>query len=143
MTERSAIDSTFSVERHYGVPPARVFAAWADPAAKARWFAGPGSEHELDFRVGGLEVASSRHDGQRLRFESRYADIVPDQRIVYTSTLHAGDALTTVSLTTVELSAEGGGTRLLLAEQGTFLDGLEQPAWRERGTRGPARRPGR
>jgi Activator of Hsp90 ATPase homolog 1-like protein len=60
---------------------------------------------------------------------------VPDQRIVYTSTLHAGDALSTVSLTTVELSAEGGGTRLLLAEQGTFLDGLEQPAWRERGTR--------
>jgi uncharacterized protein YndB with AHSA1/START domain len=135
MTERSAIHSTFSLERHYGVPPARVFAAWADPAAKARWFAGPASEHELDFRVGGLEVASGRHDGQRLTFESRYADIVPDQRIVYTSTLHADDTLMTVSLTTVELSAEGGGTRLLLAEQGTFLDGLEQPGWREQGTR--------
>jgi len=135
MTERSVIHSTFSLERHYGVPPARVFAAWADPAAKARWFAGPASEHQLDFRVGGLEVTSGRHNGQRLRFESRYADIVPDQRIVYTSTLHSGDTLATVSLTTVELSAEGGGTRLLLAEQGTFLDGLEQPAWREQGTR--------
>ena len=135
MTERSVIHSAFSLERHYGVPPARVFTAWADPAAKARWFAGPASEHGLDFRVGGLEVTTGRHDGQLLRFESRYADIVPDQRIVYTSTLHAGDTLTTVSLTTVELSAEGGGTRLLLAEQGTFLDGLEQPAWREQGTR--------
>jgi uncharacterized protein YndB with AHSA1/START domain len=112
-----------------------VFAAWADPAAKARWFAGPASEHELDFRVGGLEVTTGRDDGRLLRFESRYADIVPDQRIVYTSTLHADDTLTTVSVTTVELSAEGGGTPLLLAEQGTFLDGLEQPAWREQGTR--------
>jgi uncharacterized protein YndB with AHSA1/START domain len=135
MTERSAIHSAFTLERRYQVAPARVFAAWADPAAKARWLAGPAGEHELDFGVGGLEVTSGRQDGQRLRFESRYADIVPDQRIVYTSTLHAGDTLSTVSLTTVELSAEGGGTRLLLAEQGTFLDGLEQPAWREQGTR--------
>ena len=112
-----------------------MFAAGAEPAAKARWFTGPDSEHELDFRVGGLEVTSGRHDGQRLRLESWYADIAPDQRIVYTSTLHVGGTLMTVSLTTVELSAEGGGTRLLLAGQGTFLDGLEQPAWREQGTR--------
>jgi len=134
MTERSVVHSTFSLERHYRVPPAEVFAAWADPAAKARWFVGPAGEHKLDFRVGGREVSSGRHDGQLFQFESRYADIVPDQRIVYTSTMHADGTLMTVSLTTLELSAEGGGTRLLLAEQGTYLDGLEQPAWREQGT---------
>jgi hypothetical protein len=39
-----------------------------------------------------------------------------------------------VSITTVELSAAGDGTRLVLTEQGTFLDGLGQPSWRERGT---------
>jgi hypothetical protein len=27
-----------------------------------------------------------------------------------------------------------GGTRLVLTEQGAFLDGHEQPAWREHGT---------
>ncbi|MFI6510860.1 hypothetical protein ACIBCT_24920 [Streptosporangium sp. NPDC050855] len=27
-----------------------------------------------------------------------------------------------------------GGTRLLLTEQATFLDGREEPAWREQGT---------
>ena len=41
----------------------------------------------------------------------------------------------TVSLTTVEFTpGQDGGTRLVLTEQGAFLDGREQPAWREQGT---------
>jgi hypothetical protein len=40
----------------------------------------------------------------------------------------------TVSVTTVEFSAAGVGTRLVMTEQGTYLDGLEDPSWRERGT---------
>ena len=85
-----------------------------------------------------------------MTFETLYREIVPDQRIVYTSTLADGDDLMTVSLTTVEFSpaeggtgpgstgpgstGPGGGTRLVLTEQGAFLDGREQPAWREQGT---------
>ena len=129
--------ATFTLERSYPVPPARVFAAWADPAAKARWFTpGPGSGHELDFRVGGREVATGGPEGGPLMtFETLYRDIVTEQRIVYTSTLSAGADLMTVSLTTVEFTpGEGGGTRLVLTEQGAFLDGQEQPAWREQGT---------
>lgn len=135
MTDRSATHATFTLERAYPVPAARVFAAWADPAAKARWFAVPGGEHELDFRVGGREVNRGRHDGgPLLTFESRYHDIVPDERIVYASTLSADETLSTVSLTTVELTPEAEGTRLVLTEQGTFLDGQEDPSWREQGT---------
>ena len=129
--------ATFTLERSYPAPPARVFAAWADPAAKASWFTpGPGSGHELDFRVGGREVAAGGPEGgPRMTFETLYRDIVPDQRIVYTSTLSAETDLVTVSLTTVEFTpGEGGGTRLVLTEQGAFLDGQEQPAWREQGT---------
>jgi hypothetical protein len=40
-----------------------------------------------------------------------------------------------VSLTTVEFQAVAAGTRLLLTEQGAFLDGQEEPGWREEGTR--------
>ena len=135
--DRNVTHATFTLERSYPAPPARVFMAWADPAAKARWFTpGPGSGHELDFRIGGREVATGGPEGGPLMtFETLYRDIVPEQRIVYTSTLSAGADLMTVSLTTVEFTpGQDGGTRLVLTEQGAFLDGQEQPAWRERGT---------
>jgi uncharacterized protein YndB with AHSA1/START domain len=134
MTGRCVVHSTFSLERVYDTPAGRVFAAWADPAAKARWFS-PSGPHELDFRVGGREVNRGRNpDGQVLTFESHYHDIVAGQRIVYTSTLSVGENVVTVSLTTVELTPDGDSTRLVLTEHGAFLDGREQPAWREQGT---------
>ena len=134
MTDRCVVHSTFSLERVYQASTGRVFAAWADPAAKARWFS-PNGPHELDFRVGGREVNRGHNqDGQVLTFESQYHDIVVGQRIAYTSTLSVGENVVTVSLTTVELTADGDTTRLLLTEHGAFLDGHEQPAWREQGT---------
>ena len=38
---RSALHDTFRIERHFDAAPPKVFAAFADPAAKARWFGGP------------------------------------------------------------------------------------------------------
>ena len=35
--DRNVAHATFTLERSYPVPPARVFAAWADPAAKVSW----------------------------------------------------------------------------------------------------------
>jgi uncharacterized protein YndB with AHSA1/START domain len=134
--DRYVTHATFSLERSYPVPPARVFAAWAEPAAKARWFApGPDSRYQLDFRVGGREVAhGGPEDGPVMTFESLYRDIIAGERIVYTSTLATGDDVMTVSVTSVEFSAAEGGTRLVLTEHGAFLDGREEPAWREHGT---------
>lgn len=132
----SVTHSTFTLERDYPAAPARVFAAWADPTAKAHWFAGPDAEHELDFRVGGRETVHGHHreSGVSLTFEATYRDVVPNERLVYASTLFAGDILSTVSITTVEFRPSDTGTRLVLTEQGTFLDGQERPDWRERGT---------
>jgi uncharacterized protein YndB with AHSA1/START domain len=126
--------ATFTLERTYPAPPQRVFAAWSDPAAKARWFAGGNADHELDFRVGGREIARGTHDNLVMTFESHYQDIVPDERIVFASSLYEGTTLATVSVTTVELRPDADGTRLLLTEYGAFLDGREEPAWREHGT---------
>ncbi|MBF6173007.1 SRPBCC family protein [Nocardia blacklockiae] len=135
MTQHSVVHATFTIEREYSADPERVFAAWSDPATKARWFAGPGSRHELDFRVGGRELAGGTHDGTELTFETTYQEIVPGERIVYTSALRTGDTVATVSLTSVEFVAAEAGTRLVLTEHGAFLDGQEQADWREQGTR--------
>jgi uncharacterized protein YndB with AHSA1/START domain len=134
--DRYVTHASFTLERSYPVPPARVFAAWADPAAKSRWFAGgTGQGHRLDFRVGGREVASGGPEGGPvMTFESLYREIVVPERIVYTSTMSADADVITVSLTTVEFKAADGGTQLVLTEQGAFLDGREEPAWRENGT---------
>jgi uncharacterized protein YndB with AHSA1/START domain len=140
MTERSVTHATFAVERSYDASPGRVFAAWADPAAKARWFGDPDqgvTEYELDFRIGGREInRGTGPDGQLYTFEARYQDIVPDQRIVYAYDMHLEETRISVSLGTVELKPEGEGTRLTYTEQGAYLDGLDTPEQRKQGTGG-------
>lgn len=138
MTARSVTHATFVIERSYTASPARVFAAFADPAAKARWLTGPEdwlvTHYALDFRVGGQERAASRApDGQAHLYEARYHDIVPEQRIIFTYDMYLDETRISVSLATVELQATGAGTRLFYTEQGAFLDGHEVPAEREHG----------
>jgi uncharacterized protein YndB with AHSA1/START domain len=137
MTERSVTHSTFVIERTYDVAPSSVFAAWASLEAKQQWFGSPedsGSSHELDFRVGGRESWSGGFGGSTFRFDATYQDIVPDERIVYAYDMHMDDQRISVSLSTVELTAVDGGTRLAYTEQGAFLDGLDTPDKREEGT---------
>ncbi|PZV38379.1 SRPBCC family protein [Mesorhizobium kowhaii] len=139
MTEHSVVHSTFVIERSYPASPAKVYFALSNPAAKRRWFADPDNpmthRHEMDFRVGGKEVnAGGPKDGPIHVFNAVYQDIVPDQRIVYSYEMLFGEARISVSLTTIELLAEGNGTRLVMTEQGAFLDGHDTPATREHGT---------
>jgi len=133
MTGHSVKHSTFTLERTYAASPAAVFAAWSDRDTKAKWFAPEDDRYSLDFRVGGTEVVHGG-DGGALVARSEYHDIVADERIVYTTALFTDKVLSTISLTTVQFGPDGGGTRLLLTEQGTFLDDREQPEWREQGT---------
>jgi uncharacterized protein YndB with AHSA1/START domain len=139
MSQRSVSHGTFVIERTYEASPARVFAAWADPAAKARWFVGPGGwkalRREIDFRIGGRERLSGAHpDGRVSDFDGVYHDIVADRRIVYSYGMHVDDKRISVSLATVELAPAGSGTRLTFTEQAAFLDGFDGAAGREQGT---------
>lgn len=140
MAKRSVSHATFVIERSYDASPQRVFKAWADPAAKARWFAGPedweAGKYELDFRVGGRERASGGPTGGPIHsYDARYQDIVPDQRIIVSYDMHLDDVRISVSLATIELKPVGAGTRLTFTEQGAFLDGYDDAGLREKGTR--------
>jgi uncharacterized protein YndB with AHSA1/START domain len=139
MTDRSVTHTTFVIERTYPVSPRAVFAAFAEPALKERWFTMPpdwvDTEHTLDFRVGGGESNRGGPAGGPVHlFDARYQDIVENERIVYAYDLYIDDQRVSVSLATVELAGFGSGTRMTFTEQGAFLDGLEDPAEREHGT---------
>ena len=137
MTARSAQHGTIRLERRYQAPPSRVFAAWAEPKARAKWDV-PGrwviAEQTFDFREGGRELKRfGPKDDPRFVADTVYRDIVPDRRIVFTYAMTAGGVPISVSLTAVEIAPDEQGTRLLLVEQVVFLDGKDNLANREEG----------
>jgi uncharacterized protein YndB with AHSA1/START domain len=139
MPDRSIEHASFTIERRYEASPAKVFAAWADPDAKAAWFAAPedweSEPHELDFRVGGREVSVGGPRGEPAHvYRAIYWDIVPDARIVYTYEMLLDETRISVSLVTIVLEPDGRGTLLILTEYGAYFDGLQDPALREQGT---------
>jgi uncharacterized protein YndB with AHSA1/START domain len=140
MTQRNITHSTFVIERDYPHAPAKVFAAFADPTRKAKWFVGPDnwekSNHKLDFRVGGKESVSGGPPGGPVHaYHAEYWDIVENARIVTSYEMHMDKQRTSVSLATMELKPNGAGTTFVLTEQGAFLDGYDDAGERERGTR--------
>ena len=140
MTEPAVVHSTFGFERVYPVAPPRVFAAWAEPEAKRRWFVDADGEDwetlafEMDFRVGGRESGRFRHRGAVVHGnDTDYLDIVPDRRIIFTYSMSLDTARTSVSLGTVELLPAPSGTTLSYTEQAAYLDGLDRPEARSGG----------
>jgi uncharacterized protein YndB with AHSA1/START domain len=143
--EHSVQHGTFKIERELPHAPERVFAAWADPKAKLKWFAGPPGqwtqiEREMDFRVGGRERLKGKFNrGTVSDFSALYHDIVPRERIVYSYSMHIDEKKISVSLATIQFEAAkvGGkaGTKLVVTEQGAFLDGYDDAGSREQGTK--------
>jgi len=132
--------ATFAVERIYRHSPARVFHALSDEATARRWRAeGEGwqiNEFKIDFRVGGGEVSRfSYQGGPEIRLDAQYHEIVSDERIIFAFRMAMGARPLSVSLTTIELFAEGRGTRLVHTEQGTYFGKGETVQGREEGTR--------
>jgi len=137
---RSVEHGAFTIERTYDAAPERVFAAFAQKEAKARWFGTEEgwavTEWELDFREGGRErhVSHEQKGGPGFRLDVEYLDIVEGERIVYSYVMHIGDDKLSVSLTTLEFAKQGSRTQLKLTEHGAFFDGHDQVRKREAGT---------
>lgn len=139
MTKRSTTHATFVIEREYKVAPAKVFAAFADPKQKVKWFGGPDdwekSNHKLDFRVGGKESVSGGPPGGTVHaYNGTIWDIVPNERIVIGYEMHLDKQRISVSLGTTEIRPNGAGSKLIYTEQGAYLDGYDDAGERERGT---------
>jgi uncharacterized protein YndB with AHSA1/START domain len=137
---RSVAHSTFHLERRYEAPAVRVWKALTDEAAKQKWFGGtPGRwellERHMDVRVGGRERLRGRWEGGVVStFDAIYHDVIPNERLVYSYEMHLDDKKISVSLATLQLTAEGTKTTLRVTEQGAFLDGYDDAGSREQGT---------
>jgi uncharacterized protein YndB with AHSA1/START domain len=144
MAARSVTHHTFVIERVYSAAPERVFAAFADPAKKRRWYGDRGydrGEFEMDFRVGGLERSASQlgqdtpFPGVALTNRGTYEDIVPNRRVVIASTMTLDGNRISSSLLTFEFLPAGGSTDLVFTHQGAFYEGSGGPEMREAGWR--------
>jgi uncharacterized protein YndB with AHSA1/START domain len=136
---RSVVHAMFCIERTYPASPSQVFEALTDPAAKAKWFSGGNGYTvlacEMDVRPGGREHVKGRWDtGVVSTFDAVYHDVVADERIVYAYEMHLDDRKISVSLATLEIKPAGTATRLVMTEQGAFLDGYDDAGSREHGS---------
>ena len=81
--------NTIRLHRVLRAPPARVYRAFLDPAAMAKWLPPhgfTGKVHHLDAKVGGTYKMSFTNftSGNSHSFGGTYLELVPDARIVHT-----------------------------------------------------------
>lgn len=107
--------NTVRLHRVLRSKPARVFRAFIDPDAMAKWLPPhgfTGRVHHMDARVGGSYKMSFTNfgTGQTHSFGGNFLELVPNERIVYTDKFDdpglPGEMKTTVILKPVSVGVE-------------------------------------
>jgi uncharacterized protein YndB with AHSA1/START domain len=127
-----ATKPSLTLKRRLNAPPAKVYAAWTDPAKIAGWFGPQGVtkvEATTDLRAGGryrviMHVPGDTHDVSGV-----YREVVPDEKLVFTWAWRTTPERE--SLVTILLKPDGDGTLLTLIHEQFF----DEPA-RDRHSQG-------
>jgi uncharacterized protein YndB with AHSA1/START domain len=136
--------STIRLHRVLRAPPERVFRAFLDPAAKAKWLPPNGftcTVHHDDARVNGTFRMSFTNfaNGQSHAFGGRYVTVEADRQLSYTDVFDdpnlPGEMTTTIKLTEVscgtDLQIEQAGVPDVIPPEMCYLgwqDSLRQLA---------------
>ena len=112
------------IARTVSASPAEVFAAFTEPAEIRKWHV-PGEDFtvciaEVDLRVGGayrIGMQPPDRDAPHT-FYGVYREVTPPARLVYTSRWEPPDPDSGENLITIDLSAGGGGTQVVVVHDG-------------------------
>ena len=114
--------NTIRLHRVLRAPPERVYRAFLDPQAMAKWLPPhgfTGKVHHLEAKVGGTYKMSFTNfgSGSSHSFGGRYLELVASERIVHTDAFDdphlPGEMVTTITLTKVSC-----GTELQVTQEG-------------------------
>ncbi len=114
--------STIRLHRVLRATPDKIYRAFLDPDAKAKWLPPngyTGKVHHIDAQVGGTYKMSFTNfsTGQSHSFGGTYTELTPHERISYTDTFDdpslPGEMQVTVTLTKVSC-----GTELSIVQEG-------------------------
>ncbi len=114
--------STVRLHRVLTAPPERVYRAFTDPDAMAKWLPPhgfTGKVHQMDVRVGGTYRMSFTNftTGHAHAFGGEYLEVVPNERLRYTDKFDDPN-LPGVMETTITLRAVSCGTEITAVQEG-------------------------
>jgi len=114
--------NTVRLHRVLRAPPERVYRAFLDADALAKWMAPngfTGKVHHIDARVGGTYRMSFTNftSGNSHSFGGEYLELLPNERIRHTDSFDDPNLPGTM-LVTVSLKAVSCGTELNIAQEG-------------------------
>jgi uncharacterized protein YndB with AHSA1/START domain len=113
---------SLTLKRRLNAPPAKVFAAWTDPAKIASWFGPVQAEAlriEADARAGGrYRIVMRTADGEEHDVSGVYREVVANEKLVFTWAWRSTPERE--SLVTVLLKRDGDGTLLTLLHEQFF-----------------------
>ncbi|MCG6869042.1 MAG: SRPBCC family protein [Gammaproteobacteria bacterium] len=114
--------NTVRLHRVIAAKPEKLYRAFLDPDAKARWLPPngfTGKVHEIDPRVGGGYRMSFTNftTGNSHSFRGEYRELIPNERLRYTDTFDDPN-LPGEMLVTVDLKAVSVGTEVTIIQEG-------------------------
>jgi uncharacterized protein YndB with AHSA1/START domain len=133
------VEHELVLTRVFSAPRELVFKVWTDPKHVAQWWGPWGFTNpvcELDLRPGGTILIHMRGpDGTVYPMTGVYKEVVPPERLVFTSAALDSDGNPMFEvLTTVTFAEEGGKTKQILrarvikrtAQAAPYLAGMEE-----------------
>lgn len=130
MKANQVLHETILMERKYEADIDRVFAAFADPAARAKWSVPSDNAvliyDEVNFTTGGRDLfrCGSKSD-PTYHGETHYLHIVPAKHIVSSETIDTDGKRLSASLTTVQFTGNESKTNITLTVQVAAFEGRD------------------